>query len=328
MSDLAPVLEGFFAERLTQRRVSRHTVAAYRDTFKLLLRFAQQHLHKTPAALDMADLDADFVGAFLDDLETSRGNSVATRNLRLTAVHSFFTYAALRCPEHAALIQRVLAIPTKRPDRTTISYLTAAETETLLASPDPATRLGRRDHLLLLVAVETGLRVSELTALTCGDTTTAPAAVVHCHGKGRKDRTTPLRTPVARALQSWIRDRGAAPGDALFPTRSGGHLSTDAVADLLAKHIRTAARTCPSLTTKHVTPHTLRHTNAMRLLQAGIDTSVIALWLGHANTRSTQPYLHADLTIKEQALARTAPNRAARARFLPDDDLLAFLERL
>lgn len=244
MSDLAPVLEGFFAERLTQRRASRHTVAAYRDTFKLLLRFAQRRLHKAPAALGIADLDADFVGAFLDDLETSRGNAVATRNLRLTAVHSFFSYAALRCPEHAALIQRVLAIPTKRPDRTTINYLTAAETETLLASPDPATSLGRRDHLLLLVAVETGLRVSELTALTCGDTTSGPAAVVHCHGKGRKDRATPLRTPVARALQSWIRDRDATPSDALFPTRSGGHLSTDAVADLLAKHIRTAARTC------------------------------------------------------------------------------------
>jgi integrase/recombinase XerD len=328
VNDLAPVLEGFFAERLTQRRASRHTVAAYRDTFKLLLRFAQRRLNKAPASLDIADLGADFVGAFLDDLETSRGNSVATRNLRLTAVHSFFSYAALRCPQHAALIQRVLAIPTKRTDRTTIDYLTAVETEALLASPDPATFLGRRDHLLLLVAVETGLRVSELTALTCGDITTGPAAVVHCHGKGRKDRATPLRTLVARALQSWVRDRGATARDPLFPTRSGGHLSTDAVADLVAKHVSAAARTCPSLTTKHVTPHTLRHTTAMRLLQAGVDTSVIALWLGHANTKSTQPYLHADLKMKEQALARTAPHRAARARFQPDDALLAFLESL
>lgn len=328
MSALAPVLEGYFTQRLAQRRASRHTIAAYRDAFTLLLRFAQQRLRKPPASLDLADLDAALIGAFLDDLEHTRGNGVATRNLRLTAVHSFFSYAALRCPEHAAVIQQVLAIPTKRPDCTTVTFLTHTETDALLASPDPTSPLGRRDHLLLLVAVETGLRVSELTALTCGDATPGPAAVVACHGKGRKQRSTPLTATTARALQAWIRERDAQPTDPLFPTRFGGHLSTDAVADLLDKHVATAARTCPSIGVKRVTPHTLRHTTAMNLLHAGVDTSVIALWLGHATTKSTQPYLHADLKPKEQALARTAPNRAARARFQPDDELLAFLERL
>jgi integrase/recombinase XerD len=267
VSALAPVLQGYFTQRLSQRR---HTVAAYRDTFTLLLRFAQQRLHTPPSSLDITDLDAALIGAFLDDLETSRGNSIATRNLRLTAIHSFFSYAALRCPEHAAVIQQVLAIPTKRPDRTMISFLTRTETDALLASPDPSTFLGRRDHLLILVAIETGLRVSELTALTCGDTTPGPAAVVHCHGKGRKDRSTPLTATTARALQAWTRDRPASPTDPLFPTRHGGHLSTDAVADLLDKHVATATLTCPSLHGKRVTPHTLRHTTAMNLLHAGV----------------------------------------------------------
>ena len=328
MTSLAPILESYFTQRLAQRQASPHTVASYRDTFCLLLRFAQQRRGKAPSALDVADLDAPLIGAFLDYLEHERGNSAATRNNRLAAIHSLFAYAALRCPEHAALIQRVLAIPQKRRDSTIVSFLTRAEVDALLASPDRATYLGRRDHALLLVAVQTGLRVSELTGLTCGDVELGAAASLRCTGKGRKQRCTPLIKPATRLLRGWLAERHAAPADPLFPNRAGGRLSPDAVADLLAKHAAAAARRCPSLATKPVTPHTLRHTAAMTLLQAGVDTSTIALWLGHATTKATQVYLHADLVLKEKALARTAPSPAGRSRYRASDALLAFLESL
>jgi integrase/recombinase XerD len=328
MTALAPVLEAFFTERLAQRQASPHTVASYRDTFCLLLRYARQRLGTAPSRLDLADLDAPFIGAFLDHLQAERGNSITTRNNRLAAIHSLFGYAALRCPEHAALISRVLAIPGKRASTTLVSFLTPAETSALLASPDRGNWLGRRDHALILVAVQTGLRVSELTSLTCGDVTLGTGANLRCQGKGRKERRTPLTRTVAQIISDWLRERDGQPGDPLFPSRTGGRLSTDAVADLLTRHVTAAARRCPSLSSKNVTPHTLRHTAAMNLLHAGVDTSTIALWLGHAGTRATQAYLHADLALKEAALSRISPPAARRVRYHPPDHLLAFLEGL
>lgn len=328
MSSLAPVLEGFFTERLAQRRASPHTIGSYRDTFRLLLRFAQDRTGHPPAQLDLGELDSVLIAAFLDHLEVDRGNSIATRNLRLTAIHSLFTYAALRCPEHAATIQQVLAVPAKRTDTTIVEFLTRAETEALLAAPDQTTMLGRRDHALLLVAVQTGLRVSELTALTWDDVTFGTGAHLHTRGKGRKDRSTPLLAATASLLQAWMRHRGARPDEPVFASRLGGPLSTDAVADIVDKHIATATGRCPTLASKRVTPHTLRHTCAMGLLRAGTDIATISLWLGHSGIRATQTYLHADLAMKEQALARTAPTPEARHRYQPPDTLLAFLEDL
>jgi site-specific recombinase XerD len=328
MTNLAPIMQGFFTEALAQRRASAHTVAAYRDTFRLLLRHAQRELGKPPSALQITDIDAGFVGGFLEHLETDRGNTVTTRNARLAAIHSLFRHAALRCPEHALLIQRVLAIPTARHTITDLCYLTRAESETLLAATDRTTQLGRRDHLILLVAVQTGLRVSELTALTCADAELGTGAHLRCTGKGRKQRCTPLTKPTARLLRAWVADRGAAATDPLFPARTGGRLSHDAVGDLLAKYVAIAAKTCPALAEKNVTPHTLRHTAAMELLAAGVDTSTIALWLGHASTKATDVYLHADMNLKEKALARTAPRTQDAKRYRPTDRLLAFLENL
>jgi integrase/recombinase XerD len=329
MSALAPVMEGFFTERLiSQRRASPHTVASYRDTFRLLLGFAQRRTGKAPARLALEDLDAVVIGAFLDHLEQERHNSVRTRNNRLAAVHSLFAYAALRHPEHAALIQRVLAIPAKRVDRKLVSFLTDDEVEALLVAPDRNTWVGRRDHTLLLVAVQSGLRVSELTSLTCADVELGTGAHLRCHGKGRKERITPLTTQVCAVLRVWLAERGGGPDDPVFPSRRGGPLSSDAVAVLVARHVRTAATRFPSLGTKTVTPHVLRHTCAMRLLAVGVDTSVIALWLGHEGIQTTQIYLHADLAIKERALARTAPTGTTPSRYRAPDSLLAFLEGL
>ncbi|HET6951747.1 MAG TPA: tyrosine-type recombinase/integrase [Acidimicrobiales bacterium] len=329
MSALAPVLEGFFTERLIgQRRASAHTVASYRDTFRLLLGFAQRHTGKAPSKLDLADLDAVLIGAFLDHLEAERHNSVRTRNNRLAAIHSLFAYAALLRPEHAALIQRVLAIPAKRMDRQLVCFLTDDEVDALLAAPDRDNWVGRRDHALLLVAIQTGLRVSELTRLTCGDVELGTGAHLRCHGKGRKERITPLTTEACAVLRVWLTERQGDTGDAVFPSRRGGPLSSDAISVLVARHTRTAASRCPSLLTKTVTPHVLRHTCAMRLLAVGVDTSVIALWLGHESVETTQIYLHADLAIKERALARTAPTGTPPGRYRPPDDLLAFLESL
>jgi site-specific recombinase XerD len=329
MSALAPVMESFFVERLlAQRRVSAHTVASYRDTFRLLLGFVQRRTGKAPAKLALEDLDAVIIGAFLDHLERERHNSVRTRNNRLAAIHSLFAYAALRHPEHAALIQRVLAIPAKRVDRQLISFLTDDEVEALLAAPDRNTWVGRRDHALLLVAIQTGLRVSELTSLTCADIELGTGAHLRCHGKGRKERITPLTAQARAVLQVWLAERRGTHGQVVFPSRRHGRLSTDAVAVLVTRHARAAATHCPSLTTKTVTPHVLRHTCAMRLLAVGVDTSVIALWLGHEGVETTQIYLHADLAIKERALARTAPTGTTPGRYRPPDTLLAFLESL
>jgi site-specific recombinase XerD len=326
---LAPCQEAFFTERLgRQRRASGNTIAAYRDTWRMLLAFASQHAGKPPSRLDLTDLDAPAIGAFLDHLEKDRGNSIRTRNARLAAVHSAFSYAALRHPEHAALIARVLAIPAKRADKALVTWLTQDEATALLAAPGRATRTGRRDHAMLHLAVVTGLRVSELTALTRGDLCLGTGPYVTCHGKGRKQRVTPLTPAAVTVLREWLKELPADPAQALFPGRTGSRLSRDAVERRLALHAATAAATCPSLGGKKISPHVLRHTAAMRLLHAGIEVSVIALWLGHEQTETAGIYLHADLKLKEKALARTTPPGAAPGRYKPPDPLLAFLESL
>ena len=329
MSTLVPTLEAFFTQRLaTERDASAHTIGAYRDTWRLLLLFTQNRTGKPPSQLDFADLDARLITAFLTCLETERGNSVTTRNARLTAIRSLFRYAALRHPEHAGLIQRVLAIPSKRHEQTMVCFLTPQEVDALLAAPDRTSWHGRRDHALLILAVQTGLRVSELTSLTSKDLHLGTGAYVHCVGKGRKQRVTPLTRQTVAVMKVWLRERAGDPADPLFPGRRGQPLTTDAVAWLLAKHVTTATPHCPTLAGKNVTPHVLRHTTAMRLLQAGVDTSVIALWLGHESVQTTQIYLHADLALKERALARTTPPGTTPGRYRPPDKLLAFLEAL
>lgn len=329
MSSLAPTLQAFFTERLMrQRQVSPHTVVAYRDTFRLLLGFVHDRTGKAPSALDLADLDAPMIGAFLDHLERDRHNTGRTRNTRLAAVHSLFRYAALRHPEHAALIQRVMAIPPKRFDRVVVSFLSLSEVDALLVAPDRSRWVGRRDHALLLVAIQTGLRVSEITALTNQDVHLGPGAHVRCLGKGRKERCTPFTTETVAVVRTWLQERRGGPTDPLFPTSRGRALSRDAVALLVARHAKTAEQACPTLGGKTVSPHVLRHTAAMRLLHAGVDTLTIALWLGHERAETTQIYVHADQTLKERALARTTPLGVAPGRYWPPDTLLAFLEQL
>jgi site-specific recombinase XerD len=329
MSALAPTLQAFFTERLIgERRASPHTIAAYRDTLKLLLAFASNRLRRQPCKLDIADLDAPLIAAFLDHLERERGNTVRTRNARLAAIHSLFRYAALRHPEHLQDIERVLAIPPKRSDRATVTFLNEHEINALLAAPDRSTWTGRRDHAMLLTAIQTGLRASELTGLNSSDVHLTAGAHVSCRGKGRKQRITPLTRTTVAVLRVWLAERNAQGDQPLFPTSRGRRLSRDGLERRLTKHISAAAGTCPSLREKTITPHTLRHTAAMQLLQAGVDTTVIALWLGHERVDTTQIYLHADLALKERALARTRPPDAKPGRYRPPDTLLAFLEAL
>jgi integrase/recombinase XerD len=329
MSTLAPTLQGFFTDRLSrQRRASAHTIAAYRDAVKLLLVFAQQQTGKAPAQLNITDLDAPLIGAFLDHLETDRGNSVRTRNARLAAIHALFGHAALRHPQDAAVIQRVLAIPPKRFDRTIITYLTEQEIDALLAATDRTTWTGRRDYAMLLLDCQTGLRATELTQLTVGDVHLGTGAHVNCLGKGRKQRITPLTATTATVLAGWLAERAGQPTDPLFPTRAGIPLSRDALERRVAKYAATAALSCPTLHHKKISPHTLRHSAAMRLLSAGVDITVIALWLGHENVATTQVYIHADLALKERALARTAPQDVTPGRYQPTDAVLAFLDKL
>jgi integrase/recombinase XerD len=329
VTDLAPILQAFFTDRLArQKKASPNTVAAYRDTCRLLLSFARQQTGKQPSRLSLADLDAALVGAFLQHLEDDRGNASSTRNARLAAIHSLFSYAAPRAPEHAAVISQVLAIPPRRRERAIVSYLTPGEIDALLAAPDRSTWHGRRDHALLLLAVQTGLRVSELTALAVQDAHLGAGPHVRCHGKGRKDRATPLTSQVVRTLRTWLAELGPGPGTPLFPTRAGSRLSRDAVERLVTKHASAAAGNCPSIKEKNVTPHVLRHTAAMALLRSGTDTSVIALWMGHESPETTQVYLHADMTIKEQALARVQQPGTSPGRYQPPDTLLAFLDSL
>jgi site-specific recombinase XerD len=329
MSRLAPVLQGFFTDKLTtQKHASPHTVSSYRDTWRLLLAFAWQATGTPPWKMNLGQLDHDLVTAFLQYLETSRNNSLRTRNARLAAIHSMFRYAALRAPEDAAEIQRILAIEGSQATRTDISWLTDAEADALLAACDRATWIGRRDHAMILTGLRTGLRVSELTHLTCDDVRLGTGAHVHCLGKGRKERSTPLDKPTAAVLRDWLAERSGQPTDPLFPARRGGVMSRDAFQARLTRYKPAAAETCPSLASKQLAPHVLRHSAAMTLRRAGVDTSVIALWLGHEDSRSTQVYIHADLEMKERALARTTPPDVPSGRYKAPDRLLAYLESL
>lgn len=329
MTALAPTLQAFFTDRLAQQLgASAHTIAAYRDAWRLLLTFTAARTGIAATKLDIGDLDTTLVGSFLDYLEHERGNSIRTRNGRLAAIHSTFTFAALRHPEHAEMIARVLAIPPKRYDRTQVTYLTPAEVTALLSAPDRATWTGRRDRAWILLAVTTGLRVSELTALSRADLNLETGPHVLCHGKGRKDRATPVTTETVAVLRNWTKELPGEPVTPLFPTRTGRPMSSDAVSARLKVHIAHASNVQPSLSGKKVTPHVLRHTAAMRLLHAGVDVMTIALWLGHESSETTQIYLHADLALKERAIARTTPTGTRPGRYQPGDRLLAFLEAL
>jgi site-specific recombinase XerD len=328
-TSLAPLLERFFMQRLMQeRRVSPHTICSYRDTFRLFLNFAQQRRRKPPSALTFEEVDAPLIVAFLDQLEKQRGLSVRSRNLRLTAIHSFFRYLAFELPTHSAQIQRVLAIPSKRFTRTLVRFLTPPEVDALLAAPDQRTWFGRRDHAFILTAVQTGLRLSEITAATRDDLVLDTGAHVRVIGKGRKERCTPLAKPTVAVLKTWLREPSRGEGRWLFPNAKGDRLTVHGVKYLLNKHAATAARVCPSLKGKRVTVHLLRHTMALEMLQAGVDRAVIALWLGHESVETTQIYLEATLAMKEQALAKTKPPQGSPGRFRAGDRLLSFLNGL
>ena len=325
----ATLLEGFFTRRLMQQRqASAHTIASYRDTFRLLLQFMQKRLRKAPSTLALEDMDVPLVVAFLDELETARGVTARTRNLRLTAILSFFRYVAFETPAHAAQIQRVLAIPAKRFTRALVPFLSRQEVDALLAAPDQRTWSGRRDHALILLTVQTGLRLSELTGLRQEDLHLGAGAHVRVIGKGRKERCTPLSKNTRAVLAAWAREPPRAPSQPLFPNASGGRLSAHGVHYLLAKHVAVATDACPSLKHKRVSPHVLRHTTAMDLLQEGIEQSVIALWLGHESIETTQVYLDANLELKQQILDKTTPPNGKPGRYRPDDRLIAFLKSL
>jgi len=323
------LLEAFFTDRLMrQRQASPHTIVSYRDTFRLLLQYAEQQLHKAPSDLTMAELDTPLLGAFLEHLEQKRNNSARSRNVRLAAIHSFFRYVALHEPQYGALAQRVLAMPSKRYLQRPIEFLSRDEVDALLAAPDSNRWAGRRDRALLLLAVQTGLRAAELLGLRYQDIMLGRGAHVRCLGKGRKLRCTPLRKDCVALLRSWLKERHGEPSDLVFPNARGSALSHDGLQYLLAKHLTTAQRHCPSLTRKHVTPHVLRHSVAMDLLEHGVDRSTIALFLGHESVETTSIYLHANLKLKEQAMAKTVSTAARPRRYRPGDHLLTFLKSL
>lgn len=323
------LLQRFFSDRLIgQRRASPHTVAGYRDTFRLLLRFAKEHLGRAPSQLRLEDLDVAFVGRFLDHLEQDRGNTARTRNTRLAAVHAFFHYVSFTEPTHALNCQRIVGIPMKRHERGPVEFLSETEVAALLAAPDLTQWIGRRDHALLLLALQTGLRNTEITSLRRLDVELGTGAHVRCLGKGRKARCTPLRPDVRDIVASWLLETNSGSSDPVFPSSRGGPLSSDAVQRLVIRHATTARTTCPSLAKKTVTPHTLRHTAAMDMRRRGVDQSVIALWLGHESTETTQMYIHADMQMKERALGHATTSGAPPALFQPTDSLLSFLEGL
>ncbi len=329
MSALASALQGFFSEHLqNRRRASPHTIAAYRDSWRMLLRFASEQLAKEPSQLDLSDLDAPMIAAFLDHIERERRCSIRSRNARLAAIRALYRYAALDHPEHAATIERVLAIPAKRHERTLVTFLEDRELEALLAAPDLTSRVGRRDRAMILLGAESGLRASELTALRWADLELGRGAHVRCLGKGRKHRVTPLGAQCTAVLITWQREQGVDPAAPVFASNRGSAISRGGFARRLALHGERAGELCPSLGSKRITPHVLRHTAAMRLLRAGVDVSVIALWLGHEQIETTQVYLHADLALKEQALARTTPPGVEPGRYRAPDELLAFLDGL
>jgi len=326
---LSAYLQRFFTERLGQQmKASPNTVASYRDTFRLLLRYASDQRKREPTALQVADIDADLVGRFLGDLEKTRRNGARSRNTRLAAIRSFFKYVAVNEPQLLLHCQRVLAMPSKRYVKRAIDYLTRDEIEAVIAAPDLATWHGRRDRAILVLTLQTGLRVTELVTLTCADIVLGAGAHVRCLGKGRKERATPIRKDSVKLLRNWLAERKGQPAEPLFISNRSTSLSRDAVEDIVRRHVATASKTCSSLPAKRVTPHVLRHSAAMQLLHSGVDRTVIALWLGHESVETTQMYLHADIKMKEQAIAKTRPVETKHGRYRPSDKLLAFLERL
>jgi site-specific recombinase XerD len=329
IADFSPLCQSFFSKRLImQRKASPHTISAYAQTFRLLMTYAQKRLRTPPSRLSLGQLNAAFIAEFLDNLESTRSNGARSRNARLASLRSFYHYAALEAPQHASVIQRVLAIPYKLLTRRLVNYLTRSEVEAVLASVDKSTWIGRRNHALLLVAMQTGLRLSEITGLRQRDVVLGAGAHVRCEGKGRKERCTPLAKSTAAVLKAWIKEHGDDESRFLFPSSNGGRLSADAVQHALAKHVAAAHSTCPSLTKKHVTPHVLRHTAAMELFQAGVDRALIAIWLGHESLDTTQMYLDANLQLKEAVLEKMNPVRSKPGRYRPDDQLLAYLKAL
>jgi integrase/recombinase XerD len=328
-STFPALLQRFFTDRLcAQMEASENTIAGYRDTFRLLLRFAGEQLRKPPTRLRIEDLSAELIGDFLMHVETVRRNSARSRNTRLAAIRSFFRYVAMNDPVHLLHCQRVLTMPGKRYVKRTVTFLDREEIAALLAAPDRSTWVGRRDYAILLVALQTGLRASELINLRCKDVVLSIGAHIRCDGKGRKERCTPLRRDTVKLLEQWLRERRGGDDQPLFPSTRGDHLSRDALEHLVRKYALVASASCPSLKAKRVSPHILRHSTAMELLQHGVDQTVIALWLGHESVETTQVYIHADLRLKEKALSRVSAPVARPGRYRPDDKLLAFLEAL
>jgi integrase/recombinase XerD len=326
---LPSLVQQFFTDRLcTQLNASPNTIAGYRDTFRLLLRYASEKTGRPPTKLAVEDFDVELIADFLSDIETRRGNSARSRNTRLAGIRSFFRFVAMSEPRYMLHCQKILAIPGKRYVRRTVEFLDRDEIDALLAAPDRSTRIGRRDHAILLVALQGGLRASEITGLRCCDIVLGIGAHIRCEGKGRKHRTTPLRRETVKVLESWLKERRGADDDPLFPSMRGARLSRDALEDIVRRHVLTASRSCPSLIGKRVSPHVLRHSTAMELLHHGVEQTVIALWLGHEHVETTQVYVHADLRLKEMALARVTAPAANPGRYRPDDKLLAFLESL
>ncbi|MEO5610320.1 MAG: tyrosine-type recombinase/integrase [Ornithinibacter sp.] len=329
MNALATSLQTYFTTFAhTQRDLSANTISSYRDTWRMLLKHLARTLSLPPDALDFDAVTATNVTGFLDHLEQERGNNAKTRNTRLTAIRSVLNRALPDHPEHAATITQVLAIPPKRTTRPVIEFLTPAEVDALLAAPDPTTWTGRRDHALLLMTVQTGLRISEICSLTRQDIHLGAGPHIACTGKGRRQRVTPLTKATVTTMAAYLAERSTRPGTALFCGPHGQPLSRDALEHRLAKHLATAAITRPSLAAKHVTMHTLRHTAAMTLLAAGVDVFVIALWLGHTDTHSTDAYLHADMAIKQAALDRTRPPNVPPGTYQPEPDILTWLTSL
>lgn len=323
------LVQDFFLRRLIdQRGASQRTIESYRDAFELLFGYLEQHLHRPPSALTLADLDAPIILGFLDHLEMARHNCPRTRNARLAAIHSFMRYAAIRDPSSLPITTRVLAIPAKRFDRPVLGSLSRDEIAAILAAPDRRTWTGQRDAVLLAVAYNTGARVSELCGLRVGDVLVERQSALHLHGKGRKQRAIPLWATTADQLRAWLHKIGADPDSPLFPNRNGQAISRSGVRDRLNRAVTTATEACPSLRGRHVSPHTLRHTTAMHLLESGADLSVVALWLGHSSPAVTHQYLEADLARKEATLNRLGDLNPAPRRFRPNDRLLAFLEQL
>ncbi len=325
------LLQDFFCQRLlTQRNVTAQTIASYRDSFRLLLRYAQAQLHRPPTALTLADLDAPLILGFLDYLEKDRGNGVRTRNLRLVAIRSFLHYATYRDPTALPTIQRVLAIPMKRFERPLLGFLSRPEMEAILAAPDLSTWSGQRDHVMLTTLYNTGARVSEIIGMRIADLDRGmgSGASVRILGKGRKERVTPLWRSTTKLLSAWLNRVCSDPDAPLFPNRYGRPLSRSGVAQRLRVAVAIAEQCCLSLRGKVISPHIVRHTTAMHLLQSGVDLSVIALWLGHESPETTHRYLEADLAMKERALDALQEPADRNKRFRPSDPVLTFLDGL